>query len=357
MSVSVNELAQRLEHDIRSRGLAPGHRYLTGEESARLLGTSIATANRALQVLAERDLVVRRRASGTFVGPAMTRTDVTNVRTVSILVPASEKSYSTLRLDPLVEGLLSNMNDVSDVRVSYVPSDGDVDFVRSLLEPVSASGQLAGVVAVSCSYDVYRYLGDSEYPLVVMGSLYPGQSHPSIDTDERQAGYLLANYLIERGHRRLAMLSNSETCPGDHHFHDGVSEALTEAKMPHNALVLRAPGPNLAVLRGQVTELMQMAERPTGVMVRLPRWADEVATLVRSHGLDVPKDVEVVFKAFAGGEINNSGFSHVRPSMPYREMAQLVGRMLSQSRQRLPLEQRTVVLSYEMCRMAGEAKV
>ena len=58
------------------------------------------------------------------------------------------------------------------------PKDGDVELVQNLLEPYRNEGRVAGVVAISCSYAVYRYLGEGRYPLVVMGSLYPGQSFP-----------------------------------------------------------------------------------------------------------------------------------------------------------------------------------
>jgi DNA-binding LacI/PurR family transcriptional regulator len=348
MSATPGQLAQLLEKDIRDRGLGLGHRYLTGEESARLWGTSVATANRALQILAEQDIVVRRRSSGTFVGPAAVRQDMAGIRTLSILTPASDKPHRSVVLDPLVEGLLASLTDVTDVRFSYVPSDRDVDFVRSLVEPMRSAGQLVAVVAVSCSYDVYRFLGEDRYPLVVMGSLYSGQTYPSVGTDERQAGYLLAHYLLERGHRRLAVLSHSEACPGDHHFHDGMSEALTEARVPHNALVLRAPGTKSEVLQHEVRELLAMPDRPTGFVVKLPRWVDDVAGHVRDYGLRVPQDIEITYRAVLGSGSEDTAYSHVRPSASNLEIATLVGRMLAQVRQGNPLEPSTVVIPYEL---------
>ena len=85
MPVDVLALAERLERDIRRRGLAPGQKYLTGPESAQLLGTSVASANRALQRLAEQDIVVRRRKSGTFVGLALATSHHAKINTVCVL--------------------------------------------------------------------------------------------------------------------------------------------------------------------------------------------------------------------------------------------------------------------------------
>ena len=191
MSVSVLDLAQRLETDIRQRCLTPGHKYLTAQESALLLGTSVGRANRALQILAERDVVVRRRNSGTFVGDALQGPAVDDVLTVSILEPARNGLEDGFRLDLIIKGVLASMSDVRDVRLSYVPAESGVPFVQGLLEPLRNAGRLAGVIASSCHRDVYRYLGENHYPLLVMGSLYPDQPYPSIDGDERSGGKML----------------------------------------------------------------------------------------------------------------------------------------------------------------------
>ena len=301
-----------------------------------------------LRILAEQNIVVRNHRSGTFVGPAIAPKKSLDIRMVAILCPASERTLQTVGLDPLIAGLLSNLPDVADVRVAYVPKDGDVEFVQNLLEPYRNEGRVAGVVAISCSYAVYRYLGEGRYPLVVMGSLYPGQSFPSIDTDEHQCGYLLAQYLLERGHRRLAMLSHSESCPGDHHFHDGVNEALTEAKLPANALLLRIPLPETELVRRQVHELLDQPEAPTGFIVKMPRWVPDVVSAIKERGKRVPQDIDVVSRSQVGGDPNEIGCV-LRPKTSNREVAQLVGQMLAQSRQHLPLEKSTVVVPYEFC--------
>jgi LacI family transcriptional regulator len=353
MSASVLDFAQQLETDIRQRCLAPGHKYLTAQESAELLGTSVATANRALRILAEREVVVRRRNSGTFVGAAVHGVAAKEVQTVSILAPDSLRGEDGPRFDLIINGILANFPDVGDVRISYVPAEGGVPFVMNLLEPLRNSGRLAGVIATSCPRDVYRYLGENGYPLVVWGSLYSDQPYPSIDADEHAAGKMLTTYLIERGHRRIALFSDSESCAGDNYFRDGVSEALTAANMPHNALIWRAPGNDPAVMRAQLNDVLSLPQRPTAVAAKLPKWADDIAALVEQRGLRVPQDVEIVFKGFAVGEAGKSAFPHVCPNIPQRQIAATLGQMLAAVRENVPLEKRSVVIPYEMRRSPG----
>ena len=85
---SLHHLASRLEQDIRQRGLWAGDRYLTASEAAELLGVSTATAHRAMQVLAQRRMLVRHPSRGTFVGPHFEMKQNTMIRTVCALMPA-----------------------------------------------------------------------------------------------------------------------------------------------------------------------------------------------------------------------------------------------------------------------------
>jgi DNA-binding LacI/PurR family transcriptional regulator len=314
-----------------------------------MLGTSVATANRALRILAERDIVVRRRNSGTFVGPAIESDEpVSQQAIVSIIAPERMRTDGSIRFDLIIQGILASFPHVADVRIGYVPNEGGVASAKRLIEPIRQAGQLAGVIAISLSRYIYRYLGESGCPLVVMGSLYSDQPYYSIDADEREAGRMLVNHLIERGHKKLAVFSDSEYCPGDNFFRDGVNESLTAANRSPSTLIWRTPGTDPAVLRAQLVELLTMPERPTGIVVKLPRWADEIAEIVQQRGLRVPDDIEIVFKGFAMGEAGKSKFPHACPSFPYRQIAGMVGQMLATQYERRPTDALAVVVPYEM---------
>jgi hypothetical protein len=83
-------------------------------------------------------------------------------------------------------------------------------------------------------------------------------------------------------------------------------------------------------------------------VVKLPRWADEIAEIVHERGLRVPTDVEIVFKGFAMGEAGKSKFPHACPSVSYRQIAGMVGQMLATLYDGRPVEALAVVVPYEM---------
>ncbi len=62
-NVRIRRLAQRLEHDIQSRGLGAGDRYMTGVEVSRQLGVSTAMAHRAMSLLVDKQILPGRNVA------------------------------------------------------------------------------------------------------------------------------------------------------------------------------------------------------------------------------------------------------------------------------------------------------
>ena len=208
-SSSLRGLAGRIERDIRSRGLVPGDRYLTSAEAGILLGVSAATAHRAMTILVDRQLLVRRRRSGTFVGPRAESWRAGRVQSVYVL--ATEQG--TLELPPadlLIQGIRSAVAGAG-IHFSFLPASGRVPLVRQLLETPLRTGELAGVVPVSCGREVYRFLAEHGVPTVVFGSLYaPQERLSSIDADSREIGRLLVEHLVSGG---LSLLKTRSALP------------------------------------------------------------------------------------------------------------------------------------------------
>ena len=141
-------LAARLERDIHLRGLTAGDHYITGVEAGHLLGVSRATAQRAMAFLARQDKVVRRRRRGTFVGPSIETHRANKIRTVHVLMLeyAASPLFSS---DLLIQGIRSEISD-ANVQFSFLPPAGRLRYVKDLLQEPMSSGQLCGVLAVSC---------------------------------------------------------------------------------------------------------------------------------------------------------------------------------------------------------------
>ena len=266
---SLNVLTERLIADIERRGLGPGERYLNTEEVSRMLGIRKAAANRVMKCLADKDILIRRQRSGTFIGPQYVKPERSQVQVVYVLLLEGDICSQNWSMNPFVQGIRNEFPGVN-VQFSYIPLENSISYVRELIETSQQAGQLAGVVAVTCPPEVYRFLGEQESPVVVYGTLYTAQNTiHSLDIDNHESGCLLMKNILARGHRRIALLLANDSRPGENDFFDGVSEVATEANLPCSALIQRRLPLDLDSCKTVVSDLINMPDRPTACIVRI----------------------------------------------------------------------------------------
>ncbi|MBN2292573.1 MAG: substrate-binding domain-containing protein [Pirellulales bacterium] len=329
-SAHLNVLTEKLVADIERRGLCPGERYLTTDEVSRMLGVRKAVANRAMQTLAEKEILIRRQRSGTFIGPRFVKPVRSQVQVVHVLLPKDDICGQNWSMNPFVQGIRSEFPDVN-VQFSYVPLIDGVSFVRELIDAGRQAGQLAGVIPVTCAPEVYRFLGEQEVPTVVYGSLYTAQDTiHSVDIDNRESGRLLMQFAVDRGHRRIALLAAGDSRPGDNDFFDGVSEVAAKADLPHTALIQRFLPRDLESYKTVVRELLGMPERPTACITRLGAFGHAVEEVAEEHGLRVPADLEIILdnEGQIGDVVDVSAYPRVEPKLSFPEIAGVIGRRL-----------------------------
>jgi DNA-binding LacI/PurR family transcriptional regulator len=351
----IKALAERLITDIRYRGLTVGDRYLTTEEVSRSLGVGKAAASKTLRHLAERGILISRQRAGTFIGPGVDKKRYSKVKTINVLLPTGDPNASHWSYQPFIAGIRSEISEVN-VQFTFVPDTNPVAYVRELIEGAQALGQFAGVIAVSCPAEVYQFLAEQRLPGVVFGSVYSSElAITSVDWDNAQNGRLLTQYLIARGHRRIALLIARAGRPGDNLFLDGICDALTTAGLPPNALVHRMAHSHLDGLRAMAKELLAASDHPTAVITRGCYTAEAVASAASSLGLSVPNDLEIAFDHADDATpcLDIAAYPRVEPTMSFTEIAAMIGKILRELSEGIPGHSQRVLIPakfHEPCR-------
>ena len=342
----VEQLAYRLEQDIRSRNLSCGDRYLTAIEAGHMLGVSKTTADRAMRLLTKKALLRRRQNRGSYIGSAIDMKPSAPLRVICGLLPESFKGLFHYGL--LMQGVCNSETGVNQM-VNFVPKHDSAENVRGVLKYATSGSKIAGVVAISCPRDVYAFLADSGLPTVVLGSFYPGDpSLPSVDTDHRESGRLLTQLLLDRGHRRIALMNPTESRAGENDFFDGVSEVLSQAQLPHNALVVRSVPHEDEPFSAAVREVLSLPDRPAAFIARYQHHAELIGSVTSEMGLSVPDDVQIVFRGQAEQQAQQSAYPHAVPEMRLEQIGALIGDMLNKISEDLPLERPRVVIPVEL---------
>ncbi|MBM7590791.1 catabolite control protein A [Brevibacillus fulvus] len=132
-------------------------------------------------------------------------------------------------------------------------------------------------------------------PIVLAATRDPDSLLPSVTINHFQAAYDATQTLIERGHKRIAMIASPPSDPlaGLLRF-EGYKQALHDAGLPlHDELVT---GGNYFYQSGlnAMNSFLQLAEPPTAVFATSDEMAVGAIHAVQDAGLRVPDDIEVI---------------------------------------------------------------
>jgi DNA-binding LacI/PurR family transcriptional regulator len=345
----ITALADKVVTDIRHKGLAVGDRYLTTAEVGRMLGVQKALANKAMRHLAEQGVLISRQRAGTFIGPGLKRHKRSKVRTIYVLLPTGDLSAMHWAFQPFIAGIRTAIPEIN-VQFTFIPENDPLGYIEELIAGQRALGQFAGVVAVSCAPEVYRYLAELREPAVVYGSLYSSELPlASVDSDNRQAGRLLTQYLVDRGHRRIAMLITGAGMPGHNIFIDAVGDVLTAAGLPANTFILRLIRNDLQALQSTAKDLLVLSDRPTAIITRGSIQAQSVAAVASGLGLAMPDDLEIVFDYDdqTAPQLNMASFPRVAPTSSFVDIAATLGEVLKEVSEGASAPPRRVLIPVE----------
>ena len=301
--------------------------------------------------LAQRGILVRRRARGTFIGTAISECRSQSRPRCSVVYVVTAGQWderSGPRCGAIIKGLRQTIPN-ANVQFCFAPWDAGDRPARELVDRINEHDDWAGIVAMGCARSVYQCLADSRIPTVVLGSVYQGDSPlPSVDVDNGQAARLLTQHLIDRGHRRLALFAEGGSRPGDHHFLDGIHKVMGDGGFRPDALTVRFSGNDHLPPRLAIHETFETESPPTGIITRSLSVAEKIAGIGEEHGRRLGTDFEIAIQRFQGADLDTGfRFPCVQSAVDDVEAALQIGRMLLSLSERRPAVAERVTLPAE----------
>lgn len=340
-----DDLAKILLDDIRGKNLVEGDRYYTTAEVCEKFGVCTDSASRAMKTLAGRNILVRLRRRGTFVGSGTQPSKSTAKRQLTIL------TMPTIHTEPLslfysLPYLLDEI--MEDVSIQTLITGPDDDL--SLLEELKKSQKLPdGIITGPRSNEMFQALLELNIPVVALGILDPGMPDlPTIDIDFHQAGQLLANHMIKRSRRRMVVQLCGDS-GSDHCLTDAVAEAMAGDNLPAIFMKVRGFRHNLKVAEENLKEMFSSKNHPTAVIARGEFLADAAASAAKQAGLRVGEDVDIGWTANAWREETRTPYVHVQPALSAFEASKVVAEMLETQMKGELLKNRNVLIPAELC--------
>jgi DNA-binding LacI/PurR family transcriptional regulator len=196
-------------------------------------------------------------------------------------------------------------------------------------------------------------LVQARIPVVVLEHDLPDVQ--CIAIDELQGGRIATEYLIELGHRRIALLKRTPSSALSRERFMGYQQALATAGIPYDPqLVLECAAGQRAGAQA-MQQVLALAEPPTAVFTHNDVLAMGALHAIRQAGLTVPGDISIVgYDDITSAAYFSPPLTTVRT--PKAELGALAGRtILELVRQKNALPTQTVTLPVELVVRASTA--
>ncbi|EAQ78322.1 GntR family transcriptional regulator [Blastopirellula marina] len=263
----VIQLAEQLHADIEGRGLHSGEPYLGTADAAKMLGVSTTLANRAMQLLVQRNVLTRRQKRGTFVANGIHAGNERSIDRVHLVVNKACLATEGKMMDGVIVGIQSVLPH-AEIEFNHLPDSEDAEWVSDLIATTARSPYADGFVLIRSSLTSQRLFQASGLPSVIFGSRFPSiQSLPSIDNDHFAAGKLLMTSLIQQGVKKIGVLMRDRILPGDHSFLDSIWKTAAEHGLTPSDLTVRFLPADDQAIQYATRDLIHLHEA-TGLICR-----------------------------------------------------------------------------------------
>jgi LacI family transcriptional regulator len=263
---------------------------------ARLAGVSTATVSRALNRPDAVTAELRNRVHAAIDalgyvphGPARALASRRS-NTIGAVVPTIDNAIFARNIQALQARLFEAG------RTLFLASS-DYDYAREQREVQSLVERgIDGLILVGEErrQSIYRLLENKRVPYVTTWIYSQNSPHPCVGFDNRQAAYQVASYLLDIGHRDIAMVAGIRE--GNDRAAarvEGVTAALVERGIRFGRGHLVEHAYEIAEGRRAASRLLASPNRPTAIICGNDVLAFGVLFECRSRGVDVPREISL----------------------------------------------------------------
>ena len=345
----IADLAERLVADIGDRDLQPGDRYLSTSEASKFLGVGSSTANLALQLLDRRSIISRQQRRGAFIVRRPDEERTAPLRSVHFLVHQKFFNAEGVGNDHILIGMQQELPGVQ-VQISFLPTARESEFVADLIHASLKTKAVDGFILVRAGYEIQRLVSASGLPAVVYGSVFPGVGEIArFDRDMFAVGQVLTNYLLDRGHQRLAYYNRQQSLPGDQVTIDGITHTMGEAGFKTNDLTIRFLPSDDSVCQSETKQLLQSDSPPTAFICRTVKMAESVRHAISEAATSTGRESDIVVCDCYARPNEKVEFVYARPQLNAEQQGHQIASLLASQARGVSEDCREAILPIELC--------
>lgn len=277
-------------------------RRMNLKEFARIVGLSPTTVSRGLNghpEVSERTrarLIEAARQHGYAPNAHARSLAMGHASTIGCVIPTGGRD---LIVNPIYADFLAGVGEVCaargvDINLSVVPDDGQEATYRAM----KARGLVGGAILQLPRLDDPRpaLLHSLGLPFVVHGriSALDEQSYSWVDVNNRRAFHRATGFLLQLGHRRIALLNGAEHWDFAFRRRQGYLSALANSGIAPDPALMTAGEMSLGFAYAAAWRMLSGDKAPTAFLTSSIIMATGVAQALDEMGLRLGEDISVV---------------------------------------------------------------
>jgi DNA-binding LacI/PurR family transcriptional regulator len=303
LSVGYQHISNDLRQQIAKGRLKPGAALPSEARLAEKYSVSRMTVRQGLRVLEDAGLIEVIPAKGRIVSRPGSRRESKVQATQQNGSPRGKQNGQALLLmgaggadftHPYLAGIHEGLRQTFEAagiewQLRLEPVSGD---------PLSDIDERFSVAVVFGVYDAPRLaaLKNAKVPVVLLNQR-PLHGGDAVSTDNFAGGFIAAEEILKRGHRRIVYFHWKIDDPAFRDRYLGFRQACEEAGLADGELRV-IPRPLWAEhdvrMREILSELLAKDDAPTALFACTDEWASRICAILETRGVRVPQDVSVV---------------------------------------------------------------
>lgn len=194
-------------------------------------------------------------------------------------------------------------------------------------------------------------------PIVLCGTNVEGNTMAAVDIDHQQAAHDAVKLLLDKGHRRIGMISGNLQDPNNGFSrYNGYKNALEEAGLTFDESLVRIGNHRYESGIEAMKYFLELPERPTAIFSATDEMAIGAIHAAQDAGLAIPGDISVI-------SVDNSRMaSMVRPllttvAQPMYDIGAVSMRLLTKLMNKENVEKGKITLMHEVIQRQSVAEV
>lgn len=289
------QIVKWIKDRIVSGDLTDGSKIKSENELVSMFHVSRQTVRHAISVLEQEGIVNRRRGSGTYIRIPIKIEKERTMRIALITTYVDEYIFP-----PIIEEVEKGLSrEGYTLQISF--TNNAIEKERQILNNLLENDVVDGIIAEATksglpnpNLSLYRKIMQKGIPIIFINSYYRELRAPHVSLNDKKAGKMVTQYLLECGHRKIAGIFKADDGQG-HLRYAGYVDALMDADIKvRGDRIVWIDTEELRCMKEDAGRILKRLQGCTACVCYNDEVANKLAGICLEQGIHIPEELSII---------------------------------------------------------------